>query len=134
MGNYCNSTLDFDKILQSGEQGCGFRDPGRVFAAPPWTEVELREKGGQLLGHFIERTFEWRNDLYKTNDPIELSMKLKSKLDKVLLNPENREVNREWKSGSFNVSFPLEQIQTHSILQVLGELKYQTKSPVIISQ
>ena len=117
MGNYCNSTLDFDKILHSGEQGFGFRDPGCVFAAPPWTELALREKDGQLLIHFIEITFEWRNDLYKTNDPIELSMKLKSKPKKVLLQPGNRELNREWKYGSLSVSIPVEEIQTHSILQ-----------------
>lgn len=96
---------------------------GYSCSAPPWTEVALREKDGQLLIHFIERTFEWRNDLYKINDPIELSMNLKGKPEKVLLQPGNREVNWEWKNDSFNVSIPVEEILTHSILQVFGELK-----------
>lgn len=48
MGNYCNSTLDFDKILQIGEHGCGFRDLGALLQHRPG----LRLHCGKRTGNF----------------------------------------------------------------------------------
>lgn len=86
--------------------------------APPWIEVGLREKERKLLVQLVERTFEWRNDLYNYPDEVELVVSLKRRPGKVMLQPGNREIQWKWKKSNLYTKFPLKEIRTHAIVEI----------------
>jgi hypothetical protein len=72
--------------------------------------------------HLVERTFEWKKDITEIQGPIELSLFLKKRPQKVLLQPGNREVNWQWKDGNISAIIPANEIKIHSILEIKGVL------------
>ena len=91
---------------------------GYSCTAPPWIEVGLRKKDGNLLVQLVERSFEWRNDLYPTNSPIEITLRLKNRPEKILLQPGNREVKWTWENSTLTAEIPLGEVKMHSILEI----------------
>lgn len=95
-------------------------DLGYSCSAPPWIEVAFRIKSDALLIHFVERTHEWRNDLYEVKQPITLSLALNAKPGQVLLHPGSRPVEWKWQEEKLQAAIPIDQIRTHSILEIRG--------------
>ncbi len=91
--------------------------------APPWIEIALRNKGRNLYVQFVERSFEWNKDLYPTNSPIELKMDMKKRPVNVLLQPGARKIKWMWQDENLFATIPLNEVKTHSILEIEEGLK-----------
>lgn len=92
---------------------------GYACSAPPWIEVGLRGKNGDLLVQLVERTFEWGTDP-DLETPVELNLALKTQPATVRLQPGDREIQWNWRLGEFHAVVPLNQVQVHSIVEIEG--------------
>ena len=92
--------------------------PDPIFSceAPPWVEVALRRKDGQLLVHLVERTFDWRNNRYHSVEPVVIRMTMEQHPQEVRLQPGDRELDWTWHDGRFEARIPLPAIKTHAII------------------
>ncbi len=104
---------------------------GYSCTAPPWTEVALRRKNSDLLVQLIDRSFEWKGDLYPASEPIELNLTMYDKPRKVMLQPGEREVSWEWRDDTLKVVIPVNEVKTHSILEVKGVSTYNVSYSTI---
>ncbi len=97
---------------------------GYSCTAPPWIEIALRRKNSDILVQLVDRSFEWYGDLYSISAPIHLKLSLKSRPDKVLLQPGNREIIWEWQDDTLTAAIPINEVRTHSVLEIKGVTKY----------
>lgn len=97
---------------------------GFACSAPPWIEIALRRKNSDMLVQLVDRSFEWSGDLYPTSAPIKLSISMQSQPEKVLLQPGGREINWEWRDDTLKATIPINEVKTHSILEIKGVTRY----------
>ena len=101
--------------------------------APPWIEVASRRKGNNMLIQLVERTFEWKNKLYQTQEPVEIKLSQKIYPENVLLQPWARKIPWEWRNDSLFVTVPLNEIKLHSIVEVKEAFGYEFKQDTIFN-
>lgn len=99
--------------------------------APPWIEIAMRSKESDLLIQMVERTFEWSKDIYQTTAPVEFKMALKNYPESVVLQPGNRQIQWEWTRDTLFATVGLNEIKTHSILEIKGGTRFSFSEDTI---